>query len=90
MLRANPNPPQAAPAPRAPQATTNKDKESHHRSVREIVIQITTTTDLISDVLPYGALWYAEPNAIDHAISYAKFRSRSRDAAIRVFDDMLM
>jgi len=87
VLRANPNPPQAA---RAPQATTNKDKESHQRSVGEIVIQITTTTDLISDVLPYGALWYAEPNAIDHAISYAKFRSRSHDSAIRVFDDMLM
>jgi hypothetical protein len=29
--------------------------------------------DLISDVLPYGALWYAEPNAVSHAISYAKF-----------------
>ena len=58
MLRANPNPPHAA---LAPQATTNKDKESHHRSVREIVIQITITTDLISDVLPYGALWYAGP-----------------------------
>ena len=87
MLRANPNPPQAA---LAPQVATNKDKESHHRSVSEIVIQITTTTDLISDVLPYGALWYAEPNAIDHAISYAKFRSRSHDSAIRVFDDMLM
>ena len=87
MLRANPNPPQAALAPRA---TTNKDKESHHRSVREIVIQITTATDLISHVLPYDALWYAEPNAIGHAISYAKFRSRSHDSAIRVFDDMLM
>ena len=87
MLRANPNPPQAA---RAPQATTNKDKESHQRSVGEIVIQITTATDLISHVLPYDALWYAEPNAIGHAISYAKFRSRSHDSAIRVFDDMLM
>jgi len=87
VLRANPNPPQAA---LAPQATTNKDKESHHRSVREIGIQITTTTDLISDVLPYGRPWYAEPNAIGHAISYAKFRSRSHDSAIRVFDDMLM
>jgi hypothetical protein len=39
VLRANPNPPQAAWAPRAPQAGTNKDK-SHHRSIREIVIQI--------------------------------------------------
>jgi hypothetical protein len=38
-------------------------------------------------VLPYGALWYAEPNAIASAISYAKFRSRSHDAVIRVYDD---
>ena len=40
--------------------------------------------DLISDVLPYGALWYAEPNAISNAINYAKFRSRSHNAVIRV------
>jgi len=25
--------------------------------------------DLISDALPYGRLWYAEPNAIGNAIS---------------------
>ena len=40
--------------------------------------------DLISDVLPYSLLWYAEPNAVRNAISYAKFRSRSNDAVIRV------
>jgi hypothetical protein len=39
--------------------------------------------DLISDALPYGGLWYAEPNAI----SYAKFRSRSHNAVIRVYDE---
>jgi len=43
--------------------------------------------DLISDVLPYGALWYAEPNAISNAINYAKFRSRSHDTVIRVYDE---
>jgi hypothetical protein len=43
--------------------------------------------DLISDVLPYGALWYAEPNAASNAISYAKHRSRSHDAVIRVYDE---
>jgi hypothetical protein len=32
--------------------------------------------DLISDVLPFGRLWYSEPNAVD----CAKFRSRSCDA----------
>ena len=30
---------------------------------------------------------YAEPNATDNAIGYAKFRSRSHDAVIRVYDD---
>jgi hypothetical protein len=29
--------------------------------------------DLISDVLPFGKLWYIEPNAISNAIGYAKF-----------------
>jgi hypothetical protein len=42
--------------------------------------------DLISDVLPFGHLWYGEPNAISIAIDYAKFYSRSRDAVIRVYD----
>jgi hypothetical protein len=28
-----------------------------------------------------------EPNAISNAIGYAKFRSRSHDAVIRVYDD---
>jgi hypothetical protein len=42
--------------------------------------------DLISDALPFGSLWYAEPGAIGNAIGYAKFRSRSHDAVIRVFD----
>jgi hypothetical protein len=43
--------------------------------------------DLISDALPFGKLWYAEPNAISNAIGYAKFRSRSQHAVIRVFDE---
>jgi hypothetical protein len=43
--------------------------------------------DLISDALPFGRLWYAESNAIANAIGYAKFRSRSHDAVIRVYDD---
>jgi len=37
---------------------------------------------LISDALPFGRLWYGEPNAI----SYAQFHSRSHDAVIRVYD----
>jgi hypothetical protein len=31
--------------------------------------------DLISDALPFGRLWYDGPNAINHAISYAKVRN---------------
>jgi hypothetical protein len=42
--------------------------------------------DLISDALPSGVLRYGEPNAVSNAIGYAKFRSRSHDAVIRVFD----
>ena len=40
--------------------------------------------DLISDVLPFGGLWYTKP---DHDVSYAKFFSRSHDVVIRVYDD---
>jgi hypothetical protein len=43
--------------------------------------------DLISDVLPFGRLWYGEPNAISNAIGYAKFLSRSHDAVIRVYGE---
>jgi hypothetical protein len=43
--------------------------------------------DLISDALPFGRLWYGEPNAARNAIGYAKFRNRSYDAVIRVYDD---
>jgi len=42
--------------------------------------------DLISDALPFGRLWYGESNAISNAVNYAKFRSRSHDAVIRVYD----
>jgi hypothetical protein len=34
----------------------------------------------ISDALPFGGLWYGEPDAIGSAIDYAKFRSRAHDA----------
>jgi hypothetical protein len=42
--------------------------------------------DLISDALPFGRLWYGEPNAVSNAIGYAMHRSRSHDAVIRVYD----
>jgi hypothetical protein len=43
--------------------------------------------DLISDTLPFGRLWYGEPNAVSNAVGYAKFYSRSHDAVIRVYDE---
>jgi len=43
--------------------------------------------NLISDALPYSPLWYAGPNAISNATSFAKFNSRSHDAVIRVYDE---
>jgi hypothetical protein len=33
--------------------------------------------DLIFDALPFGKLWYADPNAISNAIGYARFYRRS-------------
>ena len=43
--------------------------------------------DLISDVLPFGQLWYGERNAIENAVDYPKFYSRSHKSVIRVYDD---
>ena len=43
--------------------------------------------DLISGALPFGRLWYGEPNAASSPVEYAKFRSHSHDAVIRVYDE---
>ena len=45
--------------------------------------------DLISDRLRRGPIWYAGPDAVRNAVSFAKYcsRSRSRWAIIRVFDE---
>jgi hypothetical protein len=43
--------------------------------------------NLISDVLPFGRVWYAGSNAVSNAIGYAKCYSRSHDAVIRVYDE---
>jgi hypothetical protein len=40
--------------------------------------------DLISDALPFGRLWYGEPDAISNAVDYAKFRSRSHRAVTQI------
>jgi hypothetical protein len=38
-------------------------------------------------VLPFGRLWYGEPNAISNAMGYAKFFSLLHDAVVRVYDE---
>jgi hypothetical protein len=43
--------------------------------------------DLISDALPFGRLWYGEPNAVSNAADHAKFGGRSDDAVTRVYDE---
>jgi len=43
--------------------------------------------DLVSDVLPFGRLWYGDANAVANAIGYAEHFSRSHDAVICVYDD---
>ncbi len=48
---------------------------------------IVTSRRLISNVLPFGRLLYGEPNAVSNAIGYAKFRSRSHNAVIHVYDE---
>jgi hypothetical protein len=40
---------------------------------------------LISEVLPFGRLWYSK---VDDAIGYAQHCSRSHHAVIRVYDDV--
>jgi len=42
---------------------------------------------LISNALPFGRLWYGEPDAASNAVDYAKFRSRLDDAVFRVYDE---
>jgi hypothetical protein len=37
-------------------------------------------------VLPFGRLWYGEPNAVANAIGYAEHYSRSHDTVIRGYD----
>ena len=44
--------------------------------------------DLISDALPFGGLWYGEPNAVANAIGCTMHRSHSHDAVIRVYDEL--
>jgi len=40
--------------------------------------------DLISDVLPFGRLWYDGRNSVNNAIGYTMHRSRSHDLHLEV------
>jgi hypothetical protein len=50
-------------------------------------IKIHRGVDVISNALPFGGLWYDEPDTISNAIGYAEHCSRSHDAVIRVYDE---
>ena len=63
-------------------ARENKHSEMHIYEVRPR--KDKCGVDLISDALPFGRLWYGEPDATSNAIGYAKFYSRSHHAVIRV------
>ena len=41
--------------------------------------------NLICEKLPYGELWYGDPNAIENAASYAHFNADSQAATIIIF-----
>jgi hypothetical protein len=62
--------------------TSRPTRESHSYEVRPR--KDHRGVDLISDVLPFGRLWYEDASA---AVDYAKHSSRSHDAVIRVYDD---
>jgi hypothetical protein len=38
----------------------------------DVSLQVNRGVNLISDALPFGALWYGEPDAIANAISYVR------------------
>ena len=44
--------------------------------------------DLISDAFRCGPIWYSGPDAVRHAVEFARFRSRrlAQDATVRVLD----
>ena len=51
-----------------------------------VTVSQLITVIRISDALSLRRLWYGKPHAIDSAVDYAKFFSRSHAAVIRVYD----
>jgi len=58
----------------------------HNTFTKSDRARINAAFDLISDALPFGRLWYGEPNAVANAIAYAMHYTRSAEAVIRVYD----
>jgi hypothetical protein len=70
------------------QRQQNSLQESHSEKTTVHIYEVRPRKDkrgfdLISDVLPFGRLWYSMPG---DAVGYAQFFSRSHDALIRVYD----
>ena len=61
--------------------------QTRHAHLRSPSPQRKRGVDLISDVLPFGRLWYGDVNAVANAVGYAEHYSRSHNAVIRVYDD---
>src|SRR5262249_62155690 len=68
---------------RNPSSQCNLDCLRHETGLRDSSAPRHRGVDLISDVLPFGRLWYDRP---DNAIGYAMHNSRSHDAVIRVYN----
>jgi len=68
-----------------------REQKAGRHSANKHVYEVRPRKDhrgvnLISDALPFGRLWYGEPNAIGNALGYTQFYSNSHHAVIRVYD----
>jgi hypothetical protein len=74
------------------QRWTESDRDKHSTTSTHVYeirpLANERGVDLIGDALSYSPLWYRGPNAIRDAIGYAKSRSRSHRAVIRVYDEL--
>jgi hypothetical protein len=71
----------------APKFLGQQGKEDYLLVINRSLVEDRRGVDLVSNALPFGRLWYSQPNAVSNAIGYAKFYSRSHDTVIRVYDE---
>jgi hypothetical protein len=67
-----------------------REQEAERHSATKHVYEVRPRkdhrgVDLISDVLPFGRLWYDGPNVVTNEIGYAEQHSRSDDVVIRAY-----